>query len=204
MAQIPLDDFRILNKKFGWEKSFNELVADDKNDIVLIREAIRVSKNRFIDSGTEELGVWENSSQDIAKIWLQYFILQMRINIKSIYIATGVTNRGIPNEVAQDHIQHMREMRVLLEDLFITSTYVHMIFLFRHLYDQESHRGEKQYFELLFEQHYLNCLRTAHGIALEQPLFTTKTVDLKTIESKLRSKSEEIFEDLWKTANEES
>jgi hypothetical protein len=47
MAQIPLDAFRILNKKFGWEKSFNELVADDKNDIVLIREAIRVSKNRF-------------------------------------------------------------------------------------------------------------------------------------------------------------
>ena len=204
MAQIPLDAFRILNKKFGWEKSFNELVADDKNDIVLIREAIRVSKNRFIDSGTEELGVWENSSQDIAKIWLQYFILQMRINIKSIYIATGVTNRGIPNEVAQDHIQHMREMRVLLEDLFITSTYVHMIFMFWHLYDQESHRGEKQYFELLFEQHYLNCVRTAHGIALEQKLFTNKTVDLKTIESKLREKSEEIFEDLWKTANEES
>ena len=74
MAQISLDDFRILNKKFGWEKSFNEIVDDDKNDIVLIREAIRVSKNRFIDSGTEELGVWENSSQDIAKIWLQYFM----------------------------------------------------------------------------------------------------------------------------------
>lgn len=90
MAQIPLDAFRILNKKFGWEKSFNELVADDKNDIALMREAIRVSKNRFIDSGTEELGPWDNSSQDIAKIWLQYFILQMRINIKSLYMATGV------------------------------------------------------------------------------------------------------------------
>jgi hypothetical protein len=204
MEQIPLDSFRILNKKFGWEKSFNEIVDDDKNDIVLIREAIRVSKNRFIDSDTEELGELENSSQDIMKIWFQYFILQMRINIKTIYIATGVTNRGIPNKVAQEHIQHMKEMRVLVEDLFITSTYVHMIFLFGHHYEQESHRGEKQYFELLFEQHYLNVVRAAHGIALKQPLFTSTTVDLETIESKLRNKSEELFEDLWKTAIEES
>lgn len=128
----------------------------------------------------------------------------MRINVKTIYIVTGVTERGIPDKVAQSHIQHMREMRVLLEELFITSTYVHIIFLFWHLYDEESHRGKKQYFELLFEEYYLNCVRAAHEIALEHPMFSSKTVDLKTIESKLRINSEEFFEDLWKTANDKS
>lgn len=67
MERIPLDSFRILKKKFGWEKSFNELVDDDNNEIEFIKETIRVNKGRFLDSESEELGEWENSSQDISK-----------------------------------------------------------------------------------------------------------------------------------------
>ena len=107
MAQIPLDSFRILDKKFGWEKSFKELVDDDDNDIALIREAINASKVRFIDSDKEELGEWYGSSQDISKVWLQYFMLQMGINVKSTYMLTGVTKRGIPKNLAENHVLHM-------------------------------------------------------------------------------------------------
>ena len=85
MAQIPLDSFRILDKKFGWEKSFNEIVDDDISDVSLIRESIKSSKERFIDSNTDELGDWDGSAQEMAKIWLQYFILQMRFNVKYKY-----------------------------------------------------------------------------------------------------------------------
>jgi hypothetical protein len=95
-------------------------------------------------------------------------------------------------------------MKKLAQDLFITNTYVHIIFLFWHLYDQESHRGERRYFEVLFEDHYLNCVKTAYGVALEHPMFSSKTVDIKAIESKLRDESEELFVDLWKTANNKS
>jgi predicted GNAT family acetyltransferase len=204
MVQIPLDSFRILDKKFGWEKSFKELVDDDDNDIALIREAINASKERFIDSDKEKLGEWDGSSQDISKVWLQYFMLQMRINVKSTYMLTGVNKRGIPKNLAENHVLHMNEMKKLAEDLFITNTYVHIIFLFWHLYDQESHRGEKQYFELLFENHYIDCVKTAYGVALEHPMFSSKTVDFKRIESKLRDNSQEFFVDLWKTANNES
>lgn len=204
MTQIPLDSFRILEKRFGWEKSFNEIASDDENDIELMREAIRVSKERFIDSETDELGEWEGASQDIAKIWLKFFSFQMRITVKTEYIATGVTKRGIPMKIAQDHIQHVTKMKALLEDLFIVSTYVHIIFLFWHMYTQESDREKNDYFNLLFEKFYLTPVMTAYEIAKEHPMFPNKAIDLRSIESKLRIKSKENFEELWKTANEQN
>jgi len=201
MAQIPLDAFRILDKKFGWEKSFKELVDDDDNDIALISEAIKASKERFIDPDKEELGDWSGSSQDISKVWLQYFMLQMRINVKSTYILTGVVKRGFPKNLAENHVLHMNEMKKLAEDLFIANTYVHIIFLFWHLYDQESHRGKQGYFDLLFEDQYLTCINTAHEIALEHPMFSKKTVDLAHLERKLRVQWIGDFKQLWSTEN---
>ena len=201
MAQIPLDSFRILDKKFGWEKSFNEIVDDDINDVSLFRESIKSSKERFIESDTDELGEWDGSSQAMAKIWLQYFILQMRFNVKSTYLATGIAKRGIPKKAVEEHISQVSNFRSSLEDVFLTSTYAHCIFLFLHLYDQESHRGKQEYFDLLFEGQYLTCIRTAHEIALEHPMFSKKSVDLGNLERKLRAQWMGDFKKLWSSQN---
>ena len=201
MAQIPLDAFRILSKKFGWEKSFNEIVEDDMNDVLLIRESIKESKERFIDSETDELGDWDGSAQAMAKIWLQYFILQMRFNVKNTYLLTGISKRGIPKDKVDEHVSQVANFRSSLEEVFLTSTYAHLIFLFLHLYDQESHRGKQGYFDLLFEDQYLTCIKTAHEIALDHPMFSKKTVDLGNLERKLRAQWMGDYKQLWSAEN---
>ena len=201
MAQIPLDAFRILSKKFGWEKSFNEIVEDDMNDVLLIRESIKESKERFIDSETDELGDWDGSAQAMAKIWLQYFILQMRFNVKNTYLLTGISKRGIPKDKVDQHVSQVANFRSSLEEVFLTSTYAHLIFLFLHLYDQESHRGKQGYFDLLFEDQYLTCIKTAHEIALDHPMFSKKTVDLGNLERKLRAQWMGDYKQLWSAEN---
>lgn len=201
MAQIPLDSFRILDKKFGWEKSFNEIVDDDISDVSLIRESIKSSKERFIDSDTDELGDWDGSAQEMAKIWLQYFILQMRFNVKNTYLLTGIAKRGIPKDKVDEHVSQVANFRSSLEEVFLTSTYAHLIFLFLHLYDQESHRGKQGYFDLLFEEQYLTCINTAHEIALDHPMFSKKTVDLADLERKLRAQWMGDYKQLWSKEN---
>ena len=201
MAQIPLDAFRILSKKFGWEKSFNEIVEDDMNDVSLIRESIKASKERFIDSETDELGDWDGSAQAMSKIWLQYFILQMRFNVKNTYLLTGISKRGIPKDKVDEHVSQVANFRSSLEEVFLTSTFAHLIFLFLHLYDQESHRGKQGYFDLLFEDQYLTCINTAHEIALDHPMFSKKTVDLADLERKLRAQWMGDYKQLWSKEN---
>lgn len=201
MAQIPLDSFRILTKKFGWEKSFDEIVNDDINDVSLIRESIKSSQETFLNPETDELGEWDGSAQNIAKIWLQYFMLQMRFNVKTTYLVTGVQKRGIPKTAAEEHIVQVGNFRNSLDELFLTSTYVHLMFLFLHLYDQESHRGKQEFFDLIFESQYLTCINTAHEIALEHPMFSKKTVDLGSIERKLRAQWMGDFKKLWSSQN---
>lgn len=201
MVSIPLESFRILKKKFGWKESFGEIVNDDNEDVNNFISNIENNQKRFVDPETEEIGEWDGSTLDITRIWLQYFIFMMRSNVKISYLLVGVETRGIPKKIAEEHILEANEMKERLENLFFKDTFFHFFFLFAHLYDQESHRGKQEFFDLLFENHYLTCVKTAYEIALEHPMHSKQTVDINQLERKLRAQWMGYFKKQWSLEN---
>jgi len=197
MSPIPLDSFRIIKKKSNWEKSCDEIVQDDSEDIDIYMEYVSASNIRFYDSKTELLGPWEKSADDLAIFWLKHFHLLMRLSVKNMYVMVGESNRGIPSEIVKGHGESILSVNKSLDSLVQSTSINHLIFMFIHLFEQEGKVGKQAYFDLLFEEQYLSCVKIAHQMASENVLFTKNTVDINKLERDLRLKWIIEYKSLW-------
>lgn len=189
MAPIPLDSLRILNKKFGWQKSCDEIHQDDMDDIDLYQAELKKSDDRFFSVAADTWGPWEDSSEAVILFWYRYFTLVMRLRVKTLYIATGTTNRGIPQDYYEQHQESILSLISRLESLTLSYSTGHLIFFCFHLSDHRHEMGNADFFQFVFEKQYVSFVKTAHDLAKERHLFfSDKNVDPEKLISDLRSR----------------
>ncbi len=196
MSPIPLDSLRILNKKFGWEKSCDEIHQDDMDDIDLYQAELKKSGERFFSVAEDTWGPWEGSSEAVVLYWYRYFTLIMRLHVKTAYIAIGTSNRGIPQDYYDQHQEGILSLISALESLTLTSSTEHLTFYCFHLSDHRHDMGNADFFQFVFEKQYLGLVRTAHDLVREKHhFFSDKNVNLEKLVTDLRSRWTAHFND---------
>lgn len=196
MSPIPLDSLRILNKKFGWEKSCDEICQDDKDDIDLYHSELNKSKERFHSVTADSWGPWEGSSEEVVLYWYRYFTLVMRLHVKIAYINIGTTNRGIPKDYFQIHQKGTLSIISALESFTLASSAEHLIFYCFHLSEHRHEMGDTDFFHFIFEKQYISLIKTSHDLAKERHLyFSDKNLDLEKLIADLRMRWTAFFEE---------
>lgn len=188
MPPIPLDSLRILNKKFGWEKSCDEIHQDDMDDIDLFQAELKKADQRFFNTEEDTWGPWDESSEAIVLFWYRWFSLVMRLHVKTAYIEIGTTNRGIPQDYFEQHQEGILSLISSLESLTLTSSTGHLTFYCFHLSDHRHEMGNTDFFNFVFEKQYVSLVNTAHDLAKKQPYFSDKNVDPEKLITDLRSR----------------
>jgi hypothetical protein len=197
MPPIPLDSLRILNKKFGWQKSCEEISQDDMDDIDLYQSELKQADQRFFNSESETWGSLDGSSEAVVLFWYRFFSLVMRLHVKTAYIEIGTHNRGIPLDFYKQHMDGTFSLIAALESLTLSSSLGHLNFYCFHLSDHRQEIGNQEFFEYVFEKQYVSLVEIAHSSAKEQlPFFSDKNVDPNKLIVDLRKR--------WKTFFEES
>jgi hypothetical protein len=198
MSPIPLNSFRILNKKFGWQKSYEEIHQDDMDDVDLYSTELMKSDERFVDSATDTFGPWEGASEAIVLFWYRYFALVMRLHVKISYVQVGTQNRGIPNDIYLQHKESTFSLLSAIESLTLTSSRSQFIFFCHHLSEQRHKDGNKEFLEIFFDKQYKSLVTTAHSLAKERlAFFSDKNLDLDQLLKDLRDNWMSFFNEVF-------
>ena len=198
MSPIPLDSLRILNKKFGWEKSCDEIHQDDMDDIDLFQSELKKADQRFFDSEEDTWGPWEGSSEAIVLFWYRYFSLVMRLHVKTAYMEIGTQNRGIPLEYYKQHLDGTLSLISALESLTLSSSTGHLTFFCFHLSEHRHELGNHEFFQYIFEKQYVSLVEIAHSSAKERhPFFSDKNVDPKKLVTDLRERWSSFYREMF-------
>ena len=199
MPPIPLNSFRILNKKFGWQKSYEEIHQDDMDDVDLFKSEIKKSEERFFSTDADTWGPWEGSSEAILLFWYRYFNLVMRLHVKTAYIRIGTQNRGISVDLYNQHLEGSLSLISSLESLTLTSSTGHLTFYCFHLAEQRNEIGNKEFFQYIFEKHYVSLVEKAHSTLKEQQtFFSDKNVDPDRLIVNLRERWSILYNEIIK------
>jgi hypothetical protein len=186
MTPIPLTSFRILTKKLGWKKSFDEIVSDDEDDFQDLIKIIMNCKNRLFDPSTEEFGEFAGATKEIMVMWYGYFIFIMRANVKASWISIGESNRGIPTSVKENYRDLFEKRKQGATSLVLEASRNHQFFLLYHLDGEKQKMSKNSYFDFIFDDTYLPIIEAAHRVATNEPFFSEVTLDLQDLIRTLR------------------
>jgi hypothetical protein len=186
MTPIPLTSFRILTKKFGWKKSFDEIVSDDEDDYKELIQNVMDCHGRLFDSKTEQFGEFTGATKEIMALWYKYFAFIMRANVKASWISIGTSNRGIPISVKDNYRALFEDRKVSGTSVVFSATKIHLFFLVHHLEEEKEKMGMNSFFDLIFEETYVPIVEAAHRVIKSDPFFSDQTLDLQDLIRKLR------------------
>lgn len=189
MPPIPLESFRILNKKFGWEKSLDEIWQDDLEDINLYSSELELNDRSFFGLEVDSWGPWEDSSTEVILFWARYFVLVMRLQVKMAYLEVGTKNRGIPYDLFTQHEESIRSIISTLESLTLSTSCGHLTYFSSHLSEHRTKMRKKDFFRSIFKDHYISLVMNAYSLVKEEYIyFSDKHIDIKKLNMQLEER----------------
>jgi hypothetical protein len=180
---IPIGELRLLNKRFGWEKSFNEMYEQNYLDYYLFDKECEVLARVFWDEANDKPGGTAECIESIEQYWLKLILLFYRTTTRGNLIKMSEYKRGIPESKVQEFIEDFNSRRDLVLDSLLNMSAIHFYWLNHYLRPAGRSKSEM---EKVIWNTYVDFLNAAKEITKLSSIPSESYFEAYEIEARLR------------------
>ena len=181
---IPIGELRLLNKRFGWEKSLAEMYEQNYLDYFLFDKECEVLARVFWDEENDKAGGTAECINSIEQYWLKLILLFYRTTTRNNLIKMSEDKRGIPESKVQEFIEDFNQRRDLLIESLLNMSAIHFYWLNQYL--QPAGRSKSEMEKVIWNT-YVDFLNVAKEITNLNSIPSQSYFDAYEIESGLRA-----------------
>lgn len=180
---IPIGELRLINKRFGWEKSLAEMYEQNYLDYYLFDKECEIFTEVFAFDANNNPPQTAQCIEAIEQYWLKLILLFYRTTTRNNLVKMSEHKRGIPKSKVHEFIKDFDKRReYLLVNLFEMSA-IHFYWLNHYL--RPAGRSKSQ-MEVIIWSAYEDFLNAAKEITNQTSIPSQSYFDEYDIESRLR------------------
>jgi len=181
---ISIGELRLLNKRFGWEKSLAEMYEQNYLDYYLFDKECEGLARVFWDEVNDKAGGTAECINSIEQYWLKLILLFYRTTTRVNLIKMSEDKRGIPKSKVQEFIEDFNSRRDLLLESLLSMSAIHFYWLNQYL--QPAGRSKSEMEKVIWNT-YEDFLNAAKEITKLNSIPSQSYFDAYEIETALRT-----------------
>jgi hypothetical protein len=181
---ISIGELRLLNKRFGWEKSLAEMYEQNYLDYYLFDKECEGLARVFWDEVNDKAGGTAECINSIEQYWLKLILLFYRTTTRVNLIKMSEDKRGIPESKVQEFIEDFNSRRDLLLESLLSMSAIHFYWLNQYL--QPAGRSKSEMEKVIWNT-YEDFLNAAKEITKLNSIPSQSYFDAYEIETALRT-----------------
>ena len=181
---IPIGELRLLNKRFGWEKSLAEMYEQNYLDYYLFDKECEGLARVVWDEVNNKAGETAECINSIEQYWLKFIFLFYRTTTRRNLIKMSEDKRGIPKSKVQEFIEDDDSRRDLIIESLLNVSAIHFYWLNQYL--QPAGRSKSEMEKVIWNT-YEDFLNAAKEITKLNSIPSQSYFDAYEIETALRT-----------------
>ena len=135
---IPIGQLRLLNKKFGWQKSLTEVYEQNLVDFHQFEIKYIALRKKIIDKEKNFVGGIEEVSESIQIYWVIFINFIYRVTLRINLVKMSTTRRNVPKSEVKDFVEIFQPRLESAVEIMLEYCKVHFMWYDTYLNDEDT------------------------------------------------------------------